>query len=96
MAHTSQLARLLPVIMLAVALVTSPIAAFALSLSSPDPVTGMLVALVPPVHGLQPVQIHWNQVSTHLLYTTTFRCLITPFCCHITPFSWYIIENLVI
>ena len=38
--------RLQPAIMLAVALVTSPIAAFASSLSSPDPMTGMLVALV--------------------------------------------------
>ena len=46
------LTRLLPVIMLAVALVTTPIAAFASSLSSPDTVTGMLVtvALVPQVH----------------------------------------------
>ena len=52
--------------MLAVALVTSPIAAFASSLSSTDPVTGMLVALLPPVHSLQPVQTRWNQVSTHI------------------------------
>ena len=54
--------RRLPAIMLAVALVTSPIAASCSSLSSPNPFTGMLAALVPPVHGHQPVQTRRTQV----------------------------------
>ena len=75
-------------------LVTSPMAAFASLLSSPDPVTGMLVALVPPVHGRQPVQTSRNQVPTHikpLLYNppniTPCRCLSTPYCCPF-PSNW--------
>ena len=54
--------RRLPAILHAVALVTSPIAAFFSSLSSPDPITGMLEALVPPVHGHQPVQTRRTRV----------------------------------
>ena len=59
---TSPRAKWLPAIILAVAHVTSTIAAFGSSLSSPDPVTGMLAALVPPVHGHQPVQTRRTQV----------------------------------
>ena len=86
----------------AVTLVTSPILAFALSISSPDPVTGMLKALVPLVHDSQPVQTRWNQVSIHISpfaiktpNITPCRCSITPFWCHITPIYWpgYIIEK---
>ena len=62
---TSPSTRWLPAnaaIMLEVTLVTSPIAALGLLLSSPDPVTGMLEALVLPIHGHQPVQTHRTQV----------------------------------
>ena len=100
MAHTCPLTRLLPVVMLAVALVTSQIAAFASSLSSPDPVTGMLVALVPQIHGNQPVQTRWNQVSMHLLFNppniTPCRCLITPYRFLISPVCGISSKNCVI
>ena len=66
MAHTSPLTRLEPAIILVVALVTSPIAAFASSPSSPNSGTGMLVVLLPQDHGCQPVQIRRSQVSTHI------------------------------
>ena len=59
---TSPRTRRLPAIMLEVALVTSPIAAFGSSLSSPDPVTGMLAVLVPLVHDHQPIQTRQTQV----------------------------------
>ena len=75
---TSPRTRRLPAIKLAVALVTSllsPITAFGSSLSSPDPVTGMLAARVPPVHGHQPVETRRIQVwdiyqSGYIVYTS--------------------------
>ena len=75
--HTSRLTRLQPAIMLAVALVTSPIAVLASSVSSLDPVTGMLVALVPQDHGSQPAGIKFPRMS-HLCYKETkiSHCLV--------------------
>ena len=78
--NTSQRTTRLPAIMLAVALVTSPIAAFGSRVSSPNPwpVTGMLEALVPPGLGHQPVPTRRAQVchiyqSTLATYHLLFR-----------------------
>ena len=62
---------------------------------------GAGAAALPPVHGRQPVQTSWNQVSTHITpfatYHHQYHTLSLPyhiFLLPITPFSWFILENL--
>ena len=97
MPHTSPAIRLPPATMLTVAPVTSPIAAFAWSPSSPDPVTGMPVVLVAPGHGCHPVQTSLNQIYMDMLtfFIAHYICCrishllpneIIPFYVYITPF----------
>ena len=69
MPHTSPATRLQPVTILAVAPVTSPMAAFAWSPSSPDPVTGMPAVLVAPGHGSHPIQTSSDQVYIEILFS---------------------------
>ena len=81
MPHTSPATRLtllwrLPT-MLAVCPVTSPIAAFAWSQSSPDAVTGMPEVLLAPGHGHHPVQTSSDQVYRDMLnfFIAHYICL---------------------
>ena len=65
--HTPSATRLQPANMLAVAPVTSPIAAFAWSPSSPDPMTGMQVVPVALGNSSHPVQTSHDQVYLDML-----------------------------
>ena len=61
----------------------------------------MLVVLVPPVEGRQPVQTRRSQISTHVspfaIYYHQYYTLVLSYHTLVLPYStfyWYIIENL--